>query len=195
MKKLIVLILILSILLVVPSCSETVNTIISEPPIATANPTKNPNIPSLPAYSEDLEFEFSLSFGAYGRSNINTFEDTITKDLVSAGKIKTEYIMPESIRKEIYLMLEEMDIMNFPSDLSFPLSHEQDDDLNLQVIIEGEERTVRWIINWDSMTWGPMIDNITAQHRQFQELVEFITKTVYESEEWKSLPKAEGGYI
>ena len=179
----------------IPSCSNTGETITTEPPVITVDPTTTPDITSLPAYTEDLEFEFKLSFGAYGRSNINTFENTITKDLVSAGNIKTEYIMPEATRKEVYSMLERMDIMNFPSDLNFPLNNEHVDHLNLRVIIEGEEKIVTWTVIWGFTFEGDMSSNITKQHLQFQELVEFISTYVYESDEWKSLPDIEGGYM
>ena len=101
-----------------------------------------------PVYNADLDFEFELSFGCYGKNNINTFEDTITKDLVSAGRITTDYIMPEDVRRRVFIMLRDMDIMNYPKNLNFPILDEHVDYLYLRVVIEDEEQIVRWTVPW-----------------------------------------------
>lgn len=148
-----------------------------------------------PLYNEATEFEFELSFGCYGRNNINTFKDTITKDLVSAGSITVDYEMPERVKKEIFRMMRSMDIMSYPENLNFPIFDEHVEYLYLRVVIGEKEQIVRWTVPWGFNFWDDNGKNMSLQHYQFKILVEYISRHVYESKTWKALPKHEGGYL
>ena len=148
-----------------------------------------------PAYNAEQDYEFELSFGCYGKNNINTFNDTITKDLVSAGVITTNYIMPDYTKKKVFKMLRDMDILSYPKSLNFPLNNEHVDYLYLKVNIGGEEQIVRWTIPWGFDFYGEDGSKISVRHYQFKMLVEYISKHVYESDAWKALPAHEGGYL
>ncbi len=148
-----------------------------------------------PAYDAGTEFEFELSFGCYGKNNINTFNDTITKDLVSAGVITTDYIMPDHAKKRVFKMLRDMDILSYPASLNFSTSDEHVDHLYLKAVIGEEEQIVRWTVPWGFGFWDGEGAKMSVRHYQFKILVEYISKHVYESDEWKALPKIEGGYL
>jgi hypothetical protein len=152
-------------------------------------------IDNQPRYSADLDFGFELSFGCYGKNNINTFNDTITKDLVSAGLITADYVMPEYAKRRVFIMLRDIEIMDYPDSLNFPIMDEHVDHLYLRVVIEGEEKVVRWTVPWGFEFWGDGASNMSVQHYQFKVLVEYISNHVYKSETWQSLPKHEGGYL
>ncbi|MDX1358259.1 MAG: hypothetical protein R3232_05470 [Clostridia bacterium] len=152
-------------------------------------------IDNRPVYNADLDFEFELSFGCYGRNNINTFNDTITKDLVSAGRVTVDYVMPEYARRRVFIMLRDMEIMDYPESLNFTINDPHVDYLYLRVVIEGEENVVRWTVPWGFHFYDGMASNISLQHYQFMVLVKYIERHVYKSETWESLPQIEGGYL
>ena len=145
------------------------------------------------AYDNDIEFNFSLNFGTYGKNNINTYEDTITKDLVSAGSHTVEYVLPEEAKKKIFDMMRMKDFMSFPENLNIPIYDGHVKHLSLKVTIGGEEHTVRWNVPWDLEMAAR--ERMTIYHQGFLDIVEYISIQVYESPEWKALPKSEGNYL
>ena len=145
------------------------------------------------AYDSDIDFEFSLNFGTYGKNNINTYEDTITKDLVSAGRRTVEYVLPEEIKKKIFSMMKMKDFMSFPENLNIQIYDGYTKHLSLKVTIGGKEHTVRWNVPWDLEKVAKA--RMTAYHLGFLDIVEYISNYVHESPEWKALPKSEGSYL
>ncbi len=144
-------------------------------------------------YVSDIDFEFSLNFGTYGRNNINTYEDTITKDLVSAGRLTVEYVLPEETKRKIFNMMKIKDFMSFSENLNVPIYDGYTKHLSLKVTIGGEEHTVRWNVPWDLEMVAK--ERMTIYHLGFLDIVEYISNQVYESPEWKTLPKSEGSYL
>jgi len=140
------------------------------------------------------EFDFELSFGTYGKKNINTFNDTITKDLVLAGTITTDYVLPEHVKKRVYNMLRDMDVLSFPSELALPMvDTDRTNFLYLRIVIDGEENSIQCWVPWGFKLGG--IGSTSVQHYQFLTLTNYISNHVYKSDEWQGLPKTVGGYL
>ncbi len=151
-------------------------------------------IDSYNRYDKVDEFNFELSWGPYGRKNISTFNDTITKDLMSAGIITTDYVLPRHVNKRIYNMMRDMEILSFPSKLYLnyiDIGH--NDNLYLRVVINGEENIVSCRVPWSYNLKG--VGEESVHHYQFMTLTNYISRYVYGTDEWKSLPKSVGGYL
>lgn len=145
-------------------------------------------------YDRVNEFDFELRFGTYGMQNVNTFEDTITKDLIMSGTMSSDYVFPEYAKRHVYKMLRDMDIMNFPSRLELPyVDAEKTNCLTLNVVIDGAEKTVECLVPWGYKLRG--VGTTPDQLYQFLTLTEYIENRVYKSGEWRDLPKSVGGYL
>lgn len=100
-------------------------------------------------YDDLTEFEFELDFGPYGRNNLNTFNDTLTKDLVLNGTKTVEYVLPKRQKRVTYNMLKALDIMNCPEDFTTePVEDEHVYSIRLRTVIDGEEKEIRWRVVW-----------------------------------------------
>ena len=145
-------------------------------------------------YDKVDEFNFELSWGPYGKKNINTFNDTITKDLMAAGIITTDYVLPEHVNKRIYNMLRDMEILSFPSKLYLNyIDKGHNDNLYLRVVINGEENVVSCRVPWGYNLKG--VGDESVHNYQFMTLTNYISRYVYGTDEWKSFPKSVGGYL
>ncbi len=154
----------------------------------------NFRIESYDRYDKVDEFNFELSWGPYGKKNISTFNDTITKDLMTAGIVTTEYILPRHVKKRIYNMLRDMEILSFPSQLDLNnIDKERNDNLYLRVVINGEENIVSCSVPSGYNLKG--VGEETVHNYQFMTLTNYISNYVYGTDEWKSLPKSVGGYL
>ncbi|HRX43055.1 MAG TPA: hypothetical protein P5315_09770 [Clostridia bacterium] len=142
---------------------------------------------------EISEFEFSLTFGPRGRTSINTFTNTITKDLALDGVITTKYVISKNDRKKIREMLSEMDILAFPKNLNVRSYYDHTEIISFHAIIDGREHTVSWTVPWDFDFYEE--DRLTVIHHDFMEFVKFIRDLVIGSKEYKALPEARGGYL
>jgi hypothetical protein len=57
-----------------------------------------------------IDFEFSLKYGTYGKKKIDTFNDTVVKDLVEDGTIKANIQLSKSEMERIYKKMRESGI-------------------------------------------------------------------------------------
>lgn len=145
-------------------------------------------------YDPFIDFEFRLDFDAYGRSGINTFNNTITKDLVLGGNVVTDYILSERQRMIIFNKMSDMDIMSYGSDLNYGVyDFQHPENLTLIVHIGAEEKTIYWSVPWSFSEEN--MKKLSEEQIEFLELVNYIKRIVYKSKEYKSLPKHVGGYL
>ena len=54
------------------------------------------------------DFDFSIKFGVQKKNEINTFEGTVTKDLIADGTATTELILTKEEMKDIYGKMQEI---------------------------------------------------------------------------------------
>ena len=126
--------------------------------------------------------------------NIDTFENTVTKNLVLSGTITSEYVMPEHIKRQIYKMMRDMDILEFPTKLELPIVDEDKaNNIILTVVIDGVEKTVECKVPWGYKLRG--IGTTPDRIYQFLTLTGYIENSVYKSGDWQDLPKSVGGYL
>lgn len=161
-------------------CSEA-NEIIEEKEAVAENPKKI----SMPVTMPD-DFDFLVKFGVRKRNEINTYENTVTKDLVTNGTVTTSLTFTTEEMEKIYLKMKELNIANWKN-------------INLQTncrrIPPIEEE-------WEIKISGKAItQTISAQscteslkENQLLELRNYIYSFIEEKEAYKNLPEAEGEY-
>ncbi len=134
------------------------------------------------------DFNFSVSYG-YGdrtKNEINTYADTVTKDLIMNGAASAKIALSDDEMREIYAKMIEMDMMaakKLPKKngcFQTPSNEE-----SWKVTVNGVTTSFTWTDEYCVMTDDA--DQLLALRRFIHGIVE--AKAAY-----KALPAAEGGY-
>ncbi|SFF06780.1 hypothetical protein SAMN05216378_4955 [Paenibacillus catalpae] len=134
------------------------------------------------------DFQFSVSFG-YGEVNkneINTYENTVTKDLITKGTATADLVFSNDELQSIYSQMKDMNIMGekqFPKQRSCSQTPSSTD--SWKVTVNGETK---------SFSWTNEYCDITKDAEQLKELRTYIWQIVEGKDSYKALPEAEGGY-
>ncbi|WP_342562070.1 hypothetical protein NST84_20865 [Paenibacillus sp. FSL R7-0345] len=133
------------------------------------------------------DFAFSVRFGITGKNEINTFNGTVTKDLVTLGTAQADFVFTDSELADIYARLRTINIYR-------ELKLEPDrkncaktpfDEEHWQIRLDGEQR---------SFDWDDENCETTADAEQLKELRSYIFELVKNKQAYLELPEAEGGY-
>lgn len=136
------------------------------------------------------DFDFSIQFGVQKRNEINTFDGTVTKDLIADGTATTELILTEEEMKDIYKKMKEINIAETKEFIPKPINgticmqqpHGEDE---WEIIINGQ--TIAHIISGEYC-------EPTKDAKQLIELRNYVFNIIKSKGEYKSLPESEGGY-
>jgi len=133
------------------------------------------------------DFAFSVQFGINSRNVIDTYTGTIIKDLIIGGIAETKLTFTTLEKLLIYEEMKRINVLgatDFDSKNQCGLTPHSED--FWKITIDGEER---------SYQWSDKHCDITKDAKDFLDLRNFIWNIVTESDEYKALPEAEGGYL
>lgn len=144
---------------------------------------------SMPENMPD-DFDFSVQFGVGKNNEVNTFEGTVTKDLIADGTATTEVTLTEEERKAVYEKMKEINIVETKEFTPEPVNgtmcniepHEDDE---WEIIIDGE--TITHSVS------GAYCDP-TEDAEQLIGLRDNVFSIIRGKEAYKELPDAKGGY-
>ncbi|MDQ0208403.1 hypothetical protein [Alkalicoccobacillus murimartini] len=129
------------------------------------------------------DFAFSLKYGVTLGNELNAYNDTYTKDLVSDGKATTDMELSNEELVMIYEEFREVDLFTLSSEAGSGCS-EPNDKYELSMTADGEEYHLFWSTACD-----------TEKVHEWQEAMNFLyTELIYQREEYQKLPEANGGY-
>lgn len=133
------------------------------------------------------DFNFSIQFGIGKKSEINTFDGTFTKDLITAGTVTIEMTFTEEEMGLLYAKMKELNIAEakqfIPETIDCTVEPAGEDEW--EVLINGE--TIRHSIS------GAYCKP-THDAQQLIVLRDTIFDLSKEKDSYKKLPDAEGGY-
>ncbi len=183
MKQFIVMFL---ILFLVNGCSNVeksaviINLKDSEDPVIL--PTKMPK-----------DFNFSLKYGVGARNEINTFENTFTKDLILDGTITTELTLTNKERKAIYHRMKEIELLatvqaaSYEGEDGSSIWMEPASDYFLEIQLDGKIYKLHWA--------GHIFDKEVRDTLAIF-VLRFLHEEIIENKpEYKNLPEANGWYL
>ncbi|TSB45559.1 hypothetical protein [Alkalicoccobacillus porphyridii] len=130
------------------------------------------------------DFNISLKYGVTMANELNTYENTYTKDLISDGTASTEMPLTEDERLFIYEKLRSVDLLALPTQMGSTcvVPFERYD---LMMTADGEELTFEWDTSCD-----------TEKLNKWEEVMKDIHKEIiYKRSEYQELPEASGGYL
>lgn len=133
------------------------------------------------------DFNFSIQFGIGKKNEINTFDGTFTKDLISAGTVTTDIPFSEEEMDLIYEKMKGINILEskqlIPETIDCAVEPAGEDEW--KVLINGE--TIRHSVS-------EAYCEPTDDAKQLLELRDTILDLIKEKDSYKELPDAEGGY-
>lgn len=143
----------------------------------------NPSNEVLPE-GKPNDFAFSLKYGVTSANEINTYENTYTKDLVVDGTATTDMILSNEEMEVIYEKFRNADVLRLPADEGGSTCMQPYNKYELSMTINGEDHNLKWDASCES----------SALNR-WEETMYFINKEIiYPKDEYKSLPESTGGY-
>lgn len=136
------------------------------------------------------DFNFSIHFGVRKSNEINTFDGTVTKDLIADGTVTTELTLTKDEMKDIYKKMQDINIAESKEFTPKSLSGS----VCMQEPYEEDE--------WKITINGKMITHFisgkycepTNDSKQLIELRNDVFNIIKSKDEYKSLPKSTGGY-
>lgn len=156
------------------------------------NEVKPAKIDSAASMPEDMpdDFDFSLQFGVGENNEINTFEGTVTKDLIADGTATTEITLTEEEMKAIYERMKEINVVEtkeFTPELvnGTMCNIEPHEDDEWKIIINGE--TITHSVS------GSYCDP-TDDTEQLVKLRNYVFGIIRGKEAYQELPNTKGGY-
>ncbi|KGA95942.1 hypothetical protein AJ85_19590 [Alkalihalobacillus alcalophilus ATCC 27647 = CGMCC 1.3604] len=140
-----------------------------------------------PESSRELpeDFDFSLIYGTYGKQKIDTYNNTVIKDLVENGIVEADVTLTEDEMNRIYNEMVKIDIM---SDLN--LEGDKQCDVEPPSISEWKIQINNEI---NSIAYGNYCEHPEVI-LDLIELEDFIHEIVSSKDEYKALPDAKGFY-
>ncbi|MEK5207432.1 hypothetical protein [Psychrobacillus sp. FSL H8-0510] len=136
------------------------------------------------------DFDFSIQFGVQKKNEINTFEGTVTKDLIADGTATTELILTEDDMKDIYEKMKEINITETKEFTAEPI--------NGTVCMQQSYGEDEWVIIINGETITKLISGEycepTNDAKQLIALRNYVFNIIKSKGEYKSLPESKGGY-
>lgn len=152
--------------------------------------TKNDTETSTTSTPDDFAISFYYGINDNQYNMLDTYIGEIQKDLISNGKKNIDYVIPEDDLNDIYTQIckykvyEITDYMTSP-ELSFsPISRYE-----ISFTINGVDYYIAG--DYSAMFY----QNKSEQANNFCDFVTYMTDYIEETDEYKSLPEAEGGYL
>ncbi|SFS77395.1 hypothetical protein SAMN05428962_2782 [Paenibacillus sp. BC26] len=139
---------------------------------------------------DDFNFLVRFGLGESRKNEINTYNNTVTKDLIIHGTATAKVAFTMEEKRNIYEKMREINIMgtkelipSLPTDQSCDKTPYNED--SWQISVNGETKT---------LVWSDKNCEVTIDAKQLLELRTIIRKLVIVKEAYKELPEAEGGY-
>lgn len=134
------------------------------------------------------DFNFRLTYGTYGKQKIDTFSNTVVKDLVEDGAIEANIAFTTEEMKQIYTEMMKVNIMG---ELVVENENEEDCDFSTPSV------TI-WNIQMDGKTNSIFTKNYCDGYPEdalkLVRLAENIHDILISKEEYKDLPESKGYY-
>ena len=135
---------------------------------------------------EDMpdNFNFSLNYGFEAANEMNTYDDTYTKDLADDGDETIDFELTEEDMELAYEELMNADILTAPEEVSEQACVEPYEENHLQMTVDGEEFEQEWI---------------SAECDEYDEQLSHAINTIHleiiePRSEFQELPEPSGGY-
>ena len=142
--------------------------------------------------AEKREFDLSFRYGVLARNELNTFNNSITKDLVLDGTVTMPLVLKPSDLARVESKMQSIDFYSYPDTFMVKIvtggaiGFSPANTYELNVFSHGRRK---------SLYWSDCIVTADSQAVKLRELIALIREIVESTPEYKQLPPARGGYI
>lgn len=135
----------------------------------------------------DFDFLVRYGYGEVTKNEINTYQDTVVKDLIMNGTATADITLTEDEMRSIYERMRGIRIMGKLELVSLKQGC---------AVVPYQEDSWRITVNGFTRNWSWSGENceLTEDAEKLLELRNFIADIVAGKEEYQALPEAEGGY-
>jgi len=165
-------------------CATQSHTQTTVPVQKAAAVTTQPIIAPVDVKKIEPGFHFTFRYGVNARNELDTFQNTYTKDLITSGTVTVPFQLTPAELKSVQEKITELDLFKQTITKSDTLIAQYPcSSYWLSVELDG----VKQNLNWDQCT-GTM----TPTNQSF---ADFMTQLIENHPEYKALPEATGGYL
>lgn len=135
---------------------------------------------------EDIDLKVHMKYGY--ADEVNTFENSLKKDLVMDGSTDTTFSFTPEQKNAILNMANEVGFFDMPKEIKTTANYDQNPSpgpQSLRIKFDKWDHTVKW--NY------PIGESELEQ--DIKKLSYFIISIIVDSPEYKALPEARGGYL
>jgi len=143
--------------------------------------SKQKNNNSTEIYPTD--FNFIFSYGVLKKNQLNTLNNSFTKDLIIDGLKTIELKMTEAEKKQIFMYMEEINLFEYSNEIE-GMRLNPESGYEFDITYNGIEKKVRWIGEF----------NNTQRDNEFKNLTKMIIEIIKAKDEYKELPETNGYY-
>ena len=140
-------------------------------------------------YPNDMpaDFDFSVAYGVEGKQQVDTFTDTVVKDLVIDGIVEAEIPLTDEEMVDVYNRMVALDIMgklDFEAKENAQCESEPEFLTEWHVQMNGEMKTIHYTFFCKD----------TKDSLQITQLQDYVHSIVTGKEAYKQLPESNGYY-
>nr|WP_144929110.1 hypothetical protein [Paenibacillus bovis] len=130
------------------------------------------------------DFGFSLKYGVTLANELNTYDDTFTKDLIERGSVTTDMVLSNEELEVIYEKFRSADVLGLPEVRNSSSCQKPFSRYELSMTVDDEEYNLKWDSSCESKALN-----------KWESTLNYINKEIiYPKEEYQSLPEATSGY-
>lgn len=145
-------------------------------------PTSNPS-----------NFNLIFNYGVRARNELNTFNETYTKDMVSDPSIMVNLSLSKEELDSIYQKMVEMDFFNYPD--KFSVSVPAGEAVGMVTPHSSYYFKVEYDSKIKELRWEDEIVNNDEKADRLRGLIKFIKDIIESKEGYKKLPSPTSGYL
>ena len=140
---------------------------------------------------QDRRFNLLVKYGIDAHNELNTFNDTFTKDLILDGTVATKLVLSQSDFDSIESRLLSIDIFSYPD--TFVAQHTGTD----AFLTPYPTYVLKLICDsrWKDVFWEDSRVSSDTRATKLRQALEFVRKLVEAKPEYRQLPPARGGYL
>ena len=146
-----------------------------------------------PAAQSDFNLIFRYGVGA--KNELNTFEGTYTRDMISDPSITVPLSLTEEEQDRIYKKMVEIDFFDYPE--KFSLTVAPGESVGMVTPYMSYYFRVEYDSRIKEVRWEDEIININENEKadKLRGLIKLITDIIESREEYKQLPEPTSGYM
>ncbi|MDP2885375.1 MAG: hypothetical protein Q8P51_10185 [Ignavibacteria bacterium] len=140
----------------------------------------------------ETDFNVHLRYGILARNEVNTFENTFTKDLILEGTITVPFYLSRDDLGSIEAKMEQIDFFSYPDTFAV---NSQDSVQGIVTPNSTYDFKVRYHSTLKTLFWDDAIIASDPRAAKLRELILLIRNIIESKPEYKQLPPARGGYV